>query len=638
MRLYSAKIKEDPPVAVKLGGFLRGLNKLVSNTQIRPDELSEATNVQIIEDGRVQCPRSGQNYYGSEDGSKVTGISGYYKSDGTRELIRMSGTTLQKYNSGNWDDITGNAYTTDLDAQMITAYDNLYVCNGTNHLTKYNGTSISTYTEISAPTMTSVTRTGGSAGTYTYSYKVTAVTANGETVPSAAGSATADVDALTATVYMTVVWGSVANATGYNVYGRKAGQWYFITYLEGNTSVSYIDKGTLTPQSVFTPPEANTTGGPIGKYIALYKDTLFVFGDPTNPSRLYYSGGGDMISDFSVGNGGGFIDISKNDGTIGTGMVAFKNTILVFKEDSIYQFSFQTTGLPSVTQINPAVGAISSRSIVVVENDVYFASRRGIFTVGNEPGFSFDVLRTNELSSRVRPIFQSIETSRLPNIAAIYATTNNANLVIFSYTPAGGTTNTDALVFDRERLAWCEWTNINANCWAQYIETDGTVRTLYGDDSSGYVKEILTGTDDFGSGIHGYFNTIAADFGGLNVYKNLKDIDLIFRNPTGSLNIEIVVDGIITAKTANLSVIAPAVNWGHYVLTRFMPGDSYGTGAIVSQDDNKLVTIKNNQIEGRSFMLAFDNNSSATFVLLEVDMSAKVRSARFRHSEDILTS
>ena len=319
-------------------------------------------------------------------------------------------------------------------------------------------------------------------------------------------------------------------------------------------------------------------------------------------------------------------------------MIQYRNTLIVFKEDSIYQFDFTSAGLPSITQINPAVGAISRRSIVMVENDIYFASRRGIFTVGNEPGFAFDVLRTNEISARIRPIFQQIDSSYMSKIAAIYATADNYNLVIFSYTPSGSTTNSKAMVFDRERLAWYEWTNIKANCWTQYNPSSqgGATKVLYGDDSSGYVKQILTGSDDFGSGIHGYFKTVSDNFGDLNIYKNLKDIDIIMRNPQGSITLDVLADGITTEKTVSINTIYPSINWGHYVFSSFLLGESYGTG-LSSQDENVIRTLRNNNIEGRSFLLSFDNNSSASFILLEVDMTCKERSERYRHSEDIIS-
>lgn len=518
------------------------------------------------------------------------------------------------------------------------AYDRLYLQNGTDPLTYYDGDTITTFTAVTAPTGPTCTATGTS-GSYTYSYKITAVTEVGETEPSAEVSATQNVAELSATAYMTIGWNAVTNATGYNVYGRTAGRWRLLISLEGQATVSWKDDGTADPSEVFTPPESNSTAGVTGRYIALYKDSLFVFGDPDNPSRLYYSGGGDQINDFSVANGGGWIDISKNDGQMGTGLIVFKNTLICFKEDSIYQFEFTSSGLPQSTQVNASVGCIAPRSIVAVENDIFFASRRGIFTMGNEPGFAFDVLRTNELSSRVRSIFQTIQTEYLGNIAAVYATKANVNLVIFAFTPSGSTTNSQAIVYDRERLGWYKWTNITANCWVNYTNSSGETKVLYGDDSSGYVKEILTGSDDFGSAISGTFKLKAEDFDeGLDRYKKLKDISVVMRQPSGAITMSVIKDGIETVNTMNLSTVSPTINFAHYVFNRFEFLTAYGTGAVTSSDDIVLRTKRNMNLQGKSFQLSFSNGSSgASFTLLQTTLTAKPRSLRFRLAEDIIS-
>lgn len=614
------------------------INKVVSKTQVKPSEIVDGMNVQLVEDGKIQCPRDGQAYYGGTSGSRVTGLYPYYHSDGTNKLLRTEGTKLQYYNSGSWSDVSGATYTTTLNTNGVLAYDKLYLENGTDNLTYYDGTSITTFTQRSAPTISNVARTG-TTGTYTYSYKVTAVTANGETTPSAADSEVANVAELDNSTYMTVTWGAVTGAIGYNVYGRKDGSWYFLAYVEGNGSTTYADKGQDSPQEFFTPPEGNSTGGQKGKYIAVYKDSLFIAGDPDNPSRLYYSGGGDKIEDFTIGGGGGFIDISKNDGQTITGMIVFKDSLLVFKERSIYKFSFTTSGLPQVEQVNPAIGCVAPRSIVAVENDVFFAGEDGVYTIGNEAGFAFDVLRTNELSVPVRPEYQSIDPAYIQNIAAVYAKQNEQNLVVFSYTPAGSTTNSQAMVYDRQRLGWLPtWDNINANCFTVYKGSDGVRRVLYGDDSSGYVKEMMTGTDDFGSAIDAYFELKSESFKtGTNRYKTLKDLDLLLRNPTGTILLKVVVDGVSTELTINLTGVNPAINFGHYVLAEFLLGESYGSGTITAQDENLLRSMKNLNLLGRSFGLRFENNSSGKFTLLLANMTVKPRSNRYRKSEDLVS-
>lgn len=639
-RNYNIRLKEQKLLESRQDKWIRGLNTLVSNTQIRNDELSVGTDITLVEDGKVQCPRDGQSYYGNTDGSRVTGLFTFYKSDGTEELLRSVGTALKKYNAStsNWDTISGNTYTTGLNTNGVMAYDRLYLCNGTDALTYYDGTSITTFTERSAPTGLSVTRGGGSTGTYTYSYKVTAVTAVGETTPSAADTIDMSVDELDVTNYASLSWNAVTGAVGYNVYGNKDGAWYFMKYVEGNLSLSYDDKGTDVANEFFSTPEGNSTAGQKGKYISMYKDSLFIAGDPDNPSRLYYSGGGDNIHNFTIEAGGGLIDISKNDGQTITGLIVFKNSLLVFKEESIYQFSFTTSGLPQVEQVSDAIGAIAPRSIIAVENDIFFASRRGIFTIGNEAGFAFDVLRTNELSAKIRSVYQQVDQGYIQNMAAFYATGNKINVVIFSYTPSGSTTNSKSIVYDRERLAWYQWTNIQANCWSEWRDSDGTIHFLYGDDSSGYVKEILSGDDDFGTNINGTFRLKAQDFKKIETYKRIKDISIVLREPHGAVQMSLIVDGSTTAFTTNAATISPSINFGHYVFAQFLFGDSYGTGAVTASDDIVVRTKRNVQTEGKTFALEFTNGSSgASFVLLSASMTAKPRSDRFRLSTDLIS-
>ena len=618
------------------------LNTLVSSSQIKPNELAEAVDIQLIEDGKIQCPRDGQAYYGEEDGSRVTGLFPYYNSDGTSKLLRMSGTHLQVLDESNltWSNVIGATYTDSLNANGVVAYDNLYLCNGTDNLTYYNGTSITAFTAVTAPSAPTVTRTG-TTGSYTYSYKITAVTSVGETEASTAGTQVANVNTLDSSTYMTVSWSAVTNATGYNVYGRKDGFWYFMKYLEGNASTSYVDKGQDTPQDSFTPPEGNTTGGARGKYISVYKDSLFLYGDPDNPSRLYYSAGGDRISDFSVSSGGGFIDVSKNDGQKGTGLIVFKNSLLVFKEGSIYQFSFNTSGLPQLTQVTPAVGCNAPRSIVAVENDIFFASDRGIFTIGNEAGFAFDVLRTNELSSVIRPVYKTIDPAYLENMAAIYINDASKNLVVFAYTPLGSTTNSKAIIYDRERLGWYTWTNIQANCFATYKDISKTTRFIYGDDSSGYVKELATGSNDFGTSIAGRFRLKSESFSnaqyGLDTYKRLKDLSVVLRQPIGTITMKVITDGTTTALTANIGTLNPSINWGHYLVGRFLLGVSYGTGSITSGDDLVTRRKKNVNLTGKTFMLEFSNSGSGSFTLLMAKMIAKPKSERYTKSEELIS-
>lgn len=97
--------------------------------------------------------------------------------------------------------------------------------------------------------------TGGTLPAGTYTYRVSALDANGETLASAESGITTT--GSTSTV--TVVWGAIAGATGYRIYGRAAGGQQLMA--EVGAVTSWLDDGSITPSGAL--PAANTTGAGI---------------------------------------------------------------------------------------------------------------------------------------------------------------------------------------------------------------------------------------------------------------------------------------------------------------------------------------------------------------------------------------
>lgn len=98
----------------------------------------------------------------------------------------------------------------------------------------------------------STATTGGTLAAGTYYYRVTAINAVGETLPS---TETSQVTTGT-TSTVTVNWGAVVGATGYKIYGRSTGAELFLAQVGAVTT--WTDTGSLTPSGAM--PTANTTG------------------------------------------------------------------------------------------------------------------------------------------------------------------------------------------------------------------------------------------------------------------------------------------------------------------------------------------------------------------------------------------
>jgi hypothetical protein len=86
----------------------------------------------------------------------------------------------------------------------------------------------------------STATTGGTLAAATYSYRVTALTPYGESLPSVAK--TQATTGSTSTV--TVTWSAVTNATGYRIYGRVAG---VEKLLGSTTALTFTDTGAVPP-------------------------------------------------------------------------------------------------------------------------------------------------------------------------------------------------------------------------------------------------------------------------------------------------------------------------------------------------------------------------------------------------------
>lgn len=141
-----------------------------------------------------------------------------------------------------------------------------FIGNRSNHASgkatfKWTGTTLLVTPTTSAPTQSA---TGGTLTAATYSYRVSAINADGETIASVAQTV---VVASGTTNTVTVPWSVVSGATGYKVYGRTSGSEKLLATVGAVTS--WDDTGSATP--TYIPPYANTTGGCMFEIRNVYK-------------------------------------------------------------------------------------------------------------------------------------------------------------------------------------------------------------------------------------------------------------------------------------------------------------------------------------------------------------------------------
>ena len=653
------KFKDIKSLNVRWNNWKHGLNTLVAPSKIRDTELSVARNIIYVDEGSPS-PRPGVDYYGNATGAngQKSGIYAAYFSSGSNELLTIDSGFLKRFNTTteNWDLILGGSFPSTERVDAVMAQDNLYFSDGLNPLSKYDGISLSVFSELSAPTSNWASR-GLSlpSGPIMYSYKVTAVNSVGETVGAAATTVALgrerenwnpDITNPNDARAVTINWRTVTGATGYNVYGVVGGDERYLDHIDGQSANSWIDYGTREPSAFFPVPVGNSTTGPRGRFIIEFKSSLIIAGDPTNPSRVYYSAGLDKIDSFLISEGGGYVDISKNssDGEI-TGLSEYQDKAVILKERSLWQLQFTESAIPSIANIINGIGCVSHWTIKEVENDIYFMGRKigggmAIYVLGNEPNY-LNVLRTNELSSRVRPDLLAITPSNASKMVAEYF--DGKYMVFF---PDGGSTlNSAAIVYDRERLGFAKWDNIYVDRTVVYYDNNDVEYLLSADGNDDRISEISTAyTTDKGAAIEWNIKTKETDSDEPFIYKRYKWVNMRLRNVSGTVKFRIWTDGNITAYQSSISVARRRSAFGSW---QFGTGGVFGKVVEDSGSSQQSTTIIRRIPISRQGIVSiakslalelYGDTTTSKATLLDVHIEAKPKSKNYYPRSEVISS
>lgn len=590
-------------------GFLGGLNVFQDETVIRDSELTEAKNIILSVDGIE--PRPGTLRNGGNGGdSKVLGLFGYYKADGTRMMLRAQGQRIKK-NFASPTQLDATVFDAVANVNFVQARDDVFVFNGTNELRRTNGSTITTYTALALVTGLAVAPQG-TTGAEPYSYRISAFNSVGEQIACGAVAITNGNAALNATNWNKVTWSAVSGAVGYNVWGRKAtglGE----TYLATVYTTQYDDKGQDDPSLVLIPPEGDTTSGIKCKFGCFAISRIFAAGDPNQPSRLYYGGVGTNIGNFSGSSeGGGYVDVFRNDGSIIRSILPFQGGVIIWKDNAIYKFSFNASGYPQLEEITRSFGGISYRACKHVENDVIFAARKdgrlAYYSLGNQENYSGSVLRTNELSIKIAKKLQDVNLQYLGDSCAFYFN----NIYGCAVSKQGSSVNNRIWCLDTRFGAWVYWEGITPNVFATYVDTDGSEKLYYGDAATGYVSEMFRDErNDDDTAIDVKWATKSFNQKKYRTYKDYFTPVAQFKDVTqsGVIQGEIILDGFIS--NATFTVNAPdagGAGVGAITFGNTLFGDAGGGSVAFGLSSDTLAEV-DYQHNARSIKYAFRSNS-----------------------------
>lgn len=590
------KVQLAKPVEVVWDSFRRGVNKLLQDVELSDEEYRRGDNL-ILKGAGIITTRPGTANYYQAGGSRVRSLKSYYMKSGTKELLALTDSGyLTKKNSASYTIIPGGSYNSGTNVTMSQIYDKVYISSISKELRRYDGTTLTSYVGINRPSSVSATKNSGTSGIWTYSWRVSAESDVGETLASTGVTVTGLPEELETTKYVTISWATVPNATGYVIYGRDSGNETFLTRVQ-NTQTSWVDDGSSIPSAFVFPAEADFTAGPKAKYMVGFRDKLVIGNLENNPSRVMFSGGGPNVDKFHWSKGGGYIDISKDDGEVITGLAEFENKVVVFKERSIYQMTLtynSSLGIvePAITKISGSIGCLSHETIKAVENDIFFVGRRAggaisLNALGYEPNFT-TVLRTSEISNRIRPDLEAVNQARLTEMWGYFYAQK-----YWLFYPVGST-GMYCFAYDRERLAWLgpQYFPNSPSCGEVFYDDNGSEHFLYGDGDDGFVTEISSGySNDKGTGFTWQLETKKEALKDPFVLKNLMSCLFHFRNITGNLSVNILVETksgeTTTTKSFTVGSQSVLAGWGSFLFG----AKGYGRTQQASMSSSNLVDV-----------------------------------------------
>ncbi len=377
--------------------------------------------------------------------------------------------------------------------------------------------------------------------------------------------------------------------------------------------------------------------GQKGSESIYFNGYLVTWGDPNNPYRLYISGSGASVGDFSAGAGGQFIDIAKSDGNPITSCAkkgrGTNNVLMIYKGGkATHQMYFDSAGLPVVDMISPVRGAINHRTVDNIEDSIIMLTRLPAVMVQGEQSGYFDQLRTNELSLNVSPEIETINASRIDQAAGIFY----KHRYYLAYSESGQTYNNKVLMYDRRYKSFWKWDNIAANCFIVYEDSLGVERFLFGADNSGQVYEFDLSRSDDGAAINSYFTTKAFNGGKFDIQKLFSYVDLLFRNVMGTVTVSILVDSESVIKRAAIGVLGLIAGFGAMLFGDTSFGDDSSESLITTDNVSRPKRIMVRK-KARSLKIKISTNGVGSyFSLLDVSLALKMKSPRKFNSDDII--
>ncbi len=269
----------------------------------------------------------------------------------------------------------------------------------------------------------------------------------------------------------------------------------------------------------------------------IFSNRLIFSGDSDNPSMLYLSEleNPENFTPATGASSAGAIQVSPGDGQKITALKTMylpsksEEILVVFKERSTYILTGNDSDTFTLQKISNEFGAVSSRAVVQVGNELMFLSAEGITSLSTATVQGN--ITANFMSHKIQSQINTLNLSKLSESFAVHL--RNRQEIWWAVSDGGSVQNQRILVLNYGL----------GNSWSRrsgILASSGIVidSKLYTGNYSGIVQQQLKGSSYHGAPIPWVYRTPFYGLGSPRVRKRIKDIE-VYLKQMSTLDIDV---------------------------------------------------------------------------------------------------
>ena len=161
-----------------------------------------------------------------------------------------------------------------------------------------------------------------------------------------------------------------------NIYKRaKDGEFYFWRQISVNEKAVYDHENVLDSAAMGTPLVEGRSAPPTSKFVGFFRGRGY-YVSTSFPSFVFYS---DANIPEQLSSSLQYLDVNSSDGRPITGLFALGDSLVVFKESSVWQVTSLADGSPVLTPVTESVGSLSPRGSILAYERLLFIGERGVY-------------------------------------------------------------------------------------------------------------------------------------------------------------------------------------------------------------------------------------------------------------------